>query len=278
MAGFRLVTRVHRQPERSGRPPVVRAAILARVTMDSKRSLIIRFSLGRHWLRFIGDTGNGVPRCVCGRDGDRIFHVLARVHAPTFRLLRPVPTLALILAGALRQASKNCLAALFGQKHQEADESEEFRDQLFHKSLVYTLQHPIFGVGPDQFSNYESNAHDKEAKSLWHPTHCSWTQVSSECGIPALIFYVCGLGSAALLVNRAYRAAHQRGYTDMANACLCYLLSMVGFYVAITFLSNAYTFYGPFLIGFAGPLSFVIKRQLSAKRDIAVEGSTNVAI
>jgi O-antigen ligase len=240
------------------------------VTMDSKRNVFIRILL-------LGGIGYGLWVILGTASRGALFGVMAAVlflfwrasMSQRFVGLLTGSILTVVLLAALPQTAKNRLASVFGQQHEEAEESSDIRSKLFHMSLVYTMQHPIFGVGPDQFSNYQSQSHDTEAKSLWHPTHCSWTQVSSECGIPALIFYVCGLGSAMLLINRIYRAARQRGYGEIANACLCYLLAMVGFYVAITFLSGAYTFYGPFMIGLAGPLSFAAKERMSAKRETA---------
>ena len=101
----------------------------------------------------------------------------------------------------------------------------------------------------------------------WHATHCTWTQVSSECGIPALILYILGLGSASLLVSRAHRAARAAGNVEMANACFCYLLAMTGLIVALTFLASAYRLYFPVMIGLAIAISCVTNQQTSAASD-----------
>ncbi|MGA2184809.1 MAG: O-antigen ligase family protein [Bryobacteraceae bacterium] len=182
--------------------------------------------------------------------------------------------MAMLLAGAviaatvsvaLPEATLARLGALFGERHEEADESQASRLYLFQKSLLYTVQHPLFGVGPDQFANYEGGTSVAEGHvGSWHATHCTWTQVSSECGIPALIFYVCGVGSALALVIRTFRSARHLGHTEIANACLCYLLGMAGFLVAITFLANAYRFYVPAMISLAVSMSFAASEELSA--------------
>ncbi len=160
----------------------------------------------------------------------------------------------------------NRLGTLIGQEHSEADESSESRSYLFRTSIKYTLQHPLFGVGPDQFSNYEGNEKVNNGEvGNWHATHCSWTQVSSECGIPAFLFFTLGIGSALLLVNKTWRQARKEGYTEIANACFCYLMAMVGFLVAITFLANAYRFYFPAMIGLAISMRVVAVKQMSAR-------------
>jgi putative inorganic carbon (HCO3(-)) transporter len=169
-----------------------------------------------------------------------------------------------IMLIALPKATIDRLGSLFGEQNIEADQSTDARNHLFRQSVTYTLQHPLLGVGPDQFSNYQNQEHEVK-RAMWHPTHCAWTQISSECGIPALIFYVLGLGSAIFMVNRTYRIARERGYPDIANACFCYLLSMVGFLVSITFLTNAYGYCPPLMVGLAISISVAAARVMSAK-------------
>jgi O-antigen ligase len=170
--------------------------------------------------------------------------------------------LALIVTAALPDVTANRLGTLFGERNIEAQESSDARNHLFRQSLAYTVQHPLFGVGPDQFSNYQSNEHEVK-KAMWHPTHCAWTQVSSECGIPALIFFVMGLGSAFWGVGCAYRAARERGNTDIANACFCYQMALVGFLVSITFLSNAYSAAIPLMVGLGIAMSVAAAREMA---------------
>jgi putative inorganic carbon (HCO3(-)) transporter len=170
------------------------------------------------------------------------------------------------------------LASLIGGKHEEAAESGEARSYLLKQSLLYTVQHPLFGIGLAQFANYEGRLSIEAGRTgNWHETHNSFTEVSSECGIPAVIFFVLGIGSAIMSVNRTYRKARLGGYTEIANACFCYLLSMVGFMVTITFLSNPYRFYLPAMIGLAIALSTTAEREMSASRQPEPVGSSRLA-
>ena len=59
--------------------------------------------------------------------------------------------------------------------------SAEQRQHLFWRSLEVTLEHPLFGVGPGNFPIISDS---------WLVTHNSYTQMSSEGGIPALVLYV----------------------------------------------------------------------------------------
>jgi O-antigen ligase len=159
------------------------------------------------------------------------------------------------------------LGSMFGGEHEEAKESGDARSYLLKQSLIYTMQHPIFGVGFRQFANYEGRVSLAAGKTgNWHETHNSFTEVSSELGIPAVLFFVLAIGSAFLSVNRVYRKARREGYPEIASAGFCYLLSMVGYVVSITFLSNAYRFYLPAMIGLAIALSTTAEREMAAGR------------
>ncbi|MBZ5676737.1 MAG: O-antigen ligase family protein [Acidobacteriia bacterium] len=159
------------------------------------------------------------------------------------------------------------LSSLFSDKRPEtveADESSATREYVLRQSLSYTAQHPLFGVGPGQFPNYEGHESTTEGKrGTWKVTHNFLTQVSSECGVPALIFVLLSLGSALLLVNRTYLQARKKGFKDIANACFCYQLGMVGYVCSIIFLAQAYHFYLPTMIGLAVSMSLVAMRHMS---------------
>lgn len=156
------------------------------------------------------------------------------------------------------------LGSLFGGQHEEAKESGDSRDYLLRKSILYTVQHPIFGIGMFQFPNYEGGMSvSAGVTGNWHETHNAITQVSSECGVPALIFFVMAIGTAMTSVNRIYVQARREGYTEIANASFCYLLSMIGYLTSIIFLSNAYRYYLPVMIGLAVALTLNAQKEMS---------------
>lgn len=79
-----------------------------------------------------------------------------------------------------------------------AIESTEFRKELLIRSLQLTAEHPLLGVGPGMFME----ADDIEAKSqgktrgYWHYSHNSYTELSSETGLPGLILFIMALYTA----------------------------------------------------------------------------------
>lgn len=73
----------------------------------------------------------------------------------------------------------------------EADASAAQRRELLRDSVRFTLTHPLTGVGPGQFANvrWQEGVEEGWPKG-WLITHNTYTQVSSENGIPALLLYL----------------------------------------------------------------------------------------
>ena len=146
-------------------------------------------------------------------------------------------------------------------------ESTEARKQLLQKSLRYTALHPIFGVGPGEFGDYEGRRTKEETghKGQWQETHNTYTQVSSEIGIPALICFLMAIGSSYKLVRRVYQSTKRRRpapeLKKLNMAALCLLVSMVGFCAAIFFINFAYFYFVPALVGLAVVFTEVTERD-----------------
>ncbi len=174
-----------------------------------------------------------------------------------------VPLLAIPVVVLLPSATFARIFSAVGEKHLEAEMSGDARSHLFWQSVRFTFEHPIFGVGPEQFTAYEAHISKQEGRrGAWHATHCSWTQVSSEEGLPALFFYATAIFSAGFLGLRVLRRARQLGNTEVANVAFCFLLSMVMYFTCITFLSNAYSSVQPMIISASIALYFIGNRAL----------------
>jgi O-antigen ligase len=145
----------------------------------------------------------------------------------------------------------------------EALASSQSRAYLLRKSVEYTLTHPVFGVGPGQFASYEGQHNIVVGThGSWHETHNMFTQVSSECGIPAFFFFTAGLVSTWRMLSGTYRKARERAdCADIQTAVLCVMIGMAGFCVAATFLNFAYSFYQPALGGLAIAISSAAERE-----------------
>lgn len=237
------------------------------VMMDRRRNPFIRYSLllpamyGGYVI--LGTASRGALIALVAMWLFSVFKA-----APRQRLAAIAFAVAAVIAlpVLLGHSAQSRLSSLLGGDHVEARASEESRSYLLKMSILYTIKHPVFGVGLAQFSNFEGGSAKKEGKiGNWHETHNAFTEVSSENGVPALVFFVMAIGGAFLLVNQTYRRARAGGFPEIANACFCYLMAMVGYMVTITFLANAYRFYLPVMVGLAIAMRSSAEREMSMK-------------
>jgi O-antigen ligase len=243
--------------------------------MDAQRNKVIRAALyvaiAYGLWTILGTASRGALLAIVADGLYLLWHasMRQRLVGVTVAVLLTLAMLVTVPKSALER-----LAALFGEEHAEAQESADSRAYLLRQSIIFSVQHPLFGVGPGQFASYEGQLREREGKKgNWHVTHNAYTQVSSECGPPALILFLAGIGSALFTVNRRFRAARREGNRDVANACLCYLLAMVGFLTSLIFLANAYRFYLPVMLGLAVSMSFAGTLGLDSR---PVEGRPTV--
>ena len=95
--------------------------------------------------------------------------------------------LAALIGAVLLQSSGGMLVGRFKGTFDVKEDtaaaygSAQQRQQLFWRSIEVTMEHPLFGVGPGNFD---------EVSGQWGTTHNSFTLMSSEGGLPALVLYV----------------------------------------------------------------------------------------
>ncbi|MEO8127514.1 MAG: O-antigen ligase family protein, partial [Bryobacteraceae bacterium] len=152
-----------------------------------------------------------------------------------------------------------------------ARESSAARQYLLQQSLKLTMEHPIFGLGPGIFPVGEADLAKEEGRAAtWHVSHNSFTQVSSEMGIPGLLLYLAALWvTFRNIVWSRYRARIDPTGTASAMG-LALLLSLIGLCVTLTFSSNAYFSYLPTLMG----LSVVFRMSLQREMDRRPQATT----
>ena len=133
---------------------------------------------------------------------------------------------------------------------ESAEESSLARQHLFQQSLKLTMEHPIFGLGPGIFAVGEADLAKSQGQvATWHVSHNSYTQVSSEMGIPGLLLYLAGMW---FTFRNIFWIRAQSGKDPGGRASalgLAMLLSLMGLGVNLFFSSNAYFSYLPMLMG-----------------------------
>jgi O-antigen ligase len=127
--------------------------------------------------------------------------------------------------------------------------SEDRWNQLIN-SLKLTIKKPIFGVGPGNFSIYYAQTADGN----WNGTHNTYTQYSSETGIPGLTLYLMVLTYSIKDLGKIIRRARKLPGPDARNlAQLAFTLrsSFVAFCVCSFFEHIGYEMIVPIMAGLA---------------------------
>jgi O-antigen ligase len=151
------------------------------------------------------------------------------------------------------------------QELEMAKGSSEAREDLLTNSLMVTAEHPLFGVGPGMFAVSEANrAKAQGQRTGWQVTHNSYTEISSEAGIPGFLLWVSTLVSTFLLLRTVYaRAKADPHFTNIRNTAFCMILSVLGFSICIFFSSMSYRYYLPSLAGLTIAFAAAAQREMN---------------
>lgn len=130
----------------------------------------------------------------------------------------------------------------------EAAESAQSRLDLLTRSVELTLRHPLFGVGPGQFTVADDDLAKAEGKprGMWHFSHNAYLQSSSESGIIGMVLYI----AALFYAYRGLTPIRKRGPTPMLRLMAQYIqlsLWMVilgGFFLNLGFGGIAFIIMG----------------------------------
>jgi O-antigen ligase len=147
---------------------------------------------------------------------------------------------AVILPLAPSQTVQRMLSVFVSSdESEEAAESRMGRKELLIASLEMTISHPLLGVGPAQFQNFQGGqAAAQGERGMWHETHNAYTQISSECGVPAIGFYIAGI----VLTFRSFKRAAASNNPVIAPMARTLAVMLVGYSVCLLFLSQGYGF------------------------------------
>jgi O-antigen ligase/polysaccharide polymerase Wzy-like membrane protein len=118
--------------------------------------------------------------------------------------------------------------------------SSQARRDLFYQSVDITKQHPLLGVGPGNF---------QVISGTWHATHDSYTQLSAEGGIPALLLFVLILMWAFSNVRLVQKIVPRESELGLLASAL--RASLASFVVGALFSSVPYQFFPYILFAFA---------------------------
>jgi O-antigen ligase len=179
---------------------------------------------------------------------------------PGLLLLAAIVGLAIILLAAPARYATRVRSIV--KPGEDPTGSAEARRALLVRSLEITAQHPLLGVGPGNFQVLSGN---------WHDTHNSYTQMSSEAGVLALIFFLAILRRSLINVREVKRLANGKAELLLAGGLRA---SLLAFAVGSFFGSLAYHFFPYFLVGYASALGRFAQGNHTPQAEPSFSGPT----
>ncbi|MEO5924511.1 MAG: O-antigen ligase family protein [Bryobacteraceae bacterium] len=181
-----------------------------------------------------------------------------------------------LLVGALLTVSQNLrtrLATFVLDRASTASEemamaSTQGRMTMLRHSLLLTAENPLFGVGPGVFQTASAELqHSDGQRAMWIETHNAYTQVSSETGVPGILFF----GGAVLtslvgLIRIRRRTSRDPALASLNATVTLLMLAFVSFAVTSMFSSVAYGFIFWLLIGLCAATIGVANRELAVAK------------
>ena len=129
------------------------------------------------------------------------------------------------------------------------------RRELLIMSLKLTATHPIFGVGP---GNFES------VTQTWFVTHNTYTQLSSEVGIPGLLLFLLILRRVFRNLKDVTKTERFRSDPQVEIFASALRASFAGYLLGAFFASYAYELFIYALVAFTGVLYTACQNQPAA--------------
>jgi O-antigen ligase len=167
-----------------------------------------------------------------------------------------IASVPLILPGHITQR----LGTLFDLLTSEASEdtsseaalSAQMRRELLKDSIRYTLKYPLTGVGPGQFADYRWNEEVTEGiPKTYYVAHNTYTQISSECGIPGFICFLALLWGVCRTVKNANKTSSRDSHPDwrQVTAMRTCLIAAFVYYAICAFFMTLPAYVHPVLLG-----------------------------
>ena len=222
------------------------------------------------WHRLLALAASGVFAIAIVRSGSRGGFValiaVVLVILVAFRAIRARTRITAVACGVI------VLFAVAGPKfwemmgtilHPESDYNtshESGRLQIWKRGFGYMMSRPVFGVGANAFRVAEGTISEEAARQsvgrgfTWTAAHNSFVQIGAELGIPGLIAFCLLLVRLFRVCWRTGRRETQSPETALAQATFA---SLVGYVVAGSFLSQAYSTFLYTLCAVVTALAFV---------------------
>jgi len=124
------------------------------------------------------------------------------------------------------------------------DDAQQTRLAVWSGGLKMIEDHPIFGVGLDNYriatQNYVNYGDIPAGETGTRVAHNSYLEIAAEMGLPALFIFLGILVSSFRTLGRVYRAAMSSGDEFLRRVALGMQAGILGAAVALVFVSGEY--------------------------------------
>jgi O-antigen ligase len=152
---------------------------------------------------------------------------------------------ALGLAVVGPQSYGDRIKSIFSSDVEVYGDAKEARLEILKLSLETTAKRPIFGVGPGQFAAYND---------LWHVTHNTYTELSSECGIPVLVLFLLVIRECFRNLIKIRKTTIYAADSDIRMYTSALWAGFASYLVGAAFASTAYQLFPYFMVGYTTAL------------------------
>lgn len=147
---------------------------------------------------------------------------------------------------------------------ESATESAAARRMLLLDSITITMHYPVFGVGLGNFQIAQNVLARSRGEDMgnWHVTHNTYTQFSSESGVPGLLMFLTAVFCSFRAVSRVLKAPALTGSVavqDLRMIAFALRISLIAFLTCAFFDSLAYSPTVAVLLGLSISLEYCTK-------------------
>jgi O-antigen ligase len=132
------------------------------------------------------------------------------------------------------------------------------RRDLMVRSWRGMLQHPLFGIGTNNFVGYSGT---------WTEVHNAFLQIGVEGGVPALLLYILIFWRAFANLRRLNRIRDVDTETKLYYGAL--QSTLVGFMVGVSFAPEAYQYFPYFAVSYTWVLLAITEDRKNARAEAA---------
>ncbi len=119
--------------------------------------------------------------------------------------------------------------------------SLEARKELLRESVRLMVRHPIFGVGPGNFSSYTLT---------WRVAHNTYTELGAEAGVPAVFLFLLMLGLTLRKIRRVRKLPGYESSEDIRLWTSALWAAMAAYMAGALFASTEYNLFPYFMVGY----------------------------